>query len=561
MDQPPPVLNIDNIQGRSLLGFNKDHFRALIWKIPDGADIPKIKSWLRDTVLPLVQNSTAREVMSYRARLKAQTSEVVPGTKDAREARRAAVAVIGGQKLVEISFSWNGTARLIGDDANGFSDLDPFRVGFPLRSAYLGDGEEGDGAPNNGKFGRSSDDHDIMAIIECDTEYDVIEVNDKLKVSSYEAGLSLTWEQIGQKEVDGETTNMFKFRDGVSQPDVYGTYYVTAGATSGPTEKLWKETIAPTDFRAEHFGIPGNNLIWPGEFIFGYRRATGDIKWKPAIGRHDNQSTAEGLIPGVPKWAIDGTYQVFRRLTMKTGRFRTFLNTTGAQLNVSPDYVGALLFGRWANGEPIVRWPGVNTPGNNAPGPAEYALGANPDFRNNFTFIETYGLAPLRAGKVDPFPPPVSDPLGAVCPFASHIRKVNPRDSTTDQGGPAVTDRHRILRRASNFGKDPLPCENPDEEDQEDRGLLFFAYQTDLQDQFEFLQHQWANSVDAPIPGGIDPIIGQNSKLGENRVRKMTVNIFGITKEIVMPQEFVVPTGSGYFFTPSVTSLKDVFTV
>jgi len=207
-----------------------------------------------------------------------------------------------------------------------------------------------------------------------------------------------------------------------------------------------------------------------------------------------------------------------------------------------------LIFGRWKNGEPLVRYPGPVPPSKDiAP------LGTDPLYRNNFTFTQTYGLAPLGYEyPPDTYPVPNPDPLGSICPFASHIRKINPRDSSTDQGPNEVTNRHRILRRASNYG--PRPKGEPNE-DSIDRGLLFFCYQTDLQDQFEFLQNQWANRIDPPIPSGHDLIIGQNITPGQNRNREFTTN-YGTWNNI---EEFVIPTGSGYFFTPSLKALKEQF--
>src|SRR5207249_5222276 len=117
----------------------------------------------------------------------------------------------------------------------------------------------------------------------------------------------------------------------------------------------------------------------------------------------------------------------------------------------------------------------------------------------------------------DNFPPAPADAAGLRCPFAAHIRKVNPRDDTTELGGPERSLLKRIVRRGIPFGK---PLANPlrPGRDKGQRGLLFIAYQTSIESQFEFLMTDWANSTLNPhsYPGdgaehsaGHDPIIGQ----------------------------------------------------
>jgi len=100
---------------------------------------------------------------------------------------------------------------------------------------------------------------------------------------------------------------------------------------------------------------------------------------------------------------------------------------------------------------------------------------------------------------------------------------------------------------------------------------VFAAYQTSIVEQFEFVQHSWANNAEfkdksqgGKLVSGHDPIIGQTnngSGRGPNgsRERKvvLTVEADGKTKtqELVLPADWVIPTGGGYFFSPSIDAL------
>ena len=87
-----------------------------------------------------------------------------------------------------------------------------------------------------------------------------------------------------------------------------------------------------------------------------------------------------------------------------------------------------------------------------------------------------------------------------------------------------------MVRRGVPFG-DPSPS-TPDapREDGEERGLLFLAYMTSIVRQFEFVTDQWIDNADFPVrQAGTDALLGRH--------------------------DWIVPTGGGNYFTPSVSAL------
>ncbi|MDR7270598.1 Dyp-type peroxidase family [Pelomonas saccharophila] len=215
-------------------------------------------------------------------------------------------------------------------------------------------------------------------------------------------------------------------------------------------------------------------------------------------------------VPELPDALLDrGSFLVVRKLRQYTGRFAKRTYEQAKKIGLDHELVLAKLMGRWQDGRPLA-----------APG----TVG------NDFNFAK--------------------DKEGSACPFHSHIRRTNPRDLA----GTAFSKNRmpRILRRGMSYGA-PV---HPDAPDDEDRGLVFMAYNAHLAEQFEVVQ-RWVAGGNAS--GGYsaqsDPLLGVVDGSGGPRLFPFEVD--GKPHEIDLgPDPFVTLQWGAYFFVPSIAALK-----
>jgi Dyp-type peroxidase family len=380
---------------------------------------------------------------------------------------------------------------------------------------------------------------DLLLISAADRAEPIANSLTELRRQAPEAGVEIIYEEQANK-LDAIGHEHFGFQDGVSQPGVRGRL------SKDPASYITPRLLAPDDIPDSWlYGLPGQYLVWPGEFIFGYPKSGAD----PLIAGSINQ-------PG-PAWSHNGSYVVFRRLRQDVSAFWTFIYQHAEGLakrpgfdHVTPDWLAARVVGRWKSGAPISRVPDED----------HEELGINRLANNNFEFAASAPSPPLTSGgQSDPWPEAASDPIGLTCPMAAHIRKVNARETPTDFGGRRASFNRRILRRGLPFGQ---RLEHPFGEDPAagNRGILFVSYQASIEDQFEFLNSVWMASPTNPrSPSGHDMLVGQNNLLHGGRGRQSV--LFGENGEgasLTTTSDFVIPTGGGYFFSPSIKALEEV---
>lgn len=318
-------------------------------------------------------------------------------------------------------------------------------------------------------------------------------------------------------ELDGH--EHFGFLDGVSQPGLRGC-----------VDEARTVPLTPNADPAEpDQGLPGQDLIWPGEFVFGYPEQDPKAAGFPEKGQVKR--------PPLP-WMRDGAFLVVRRLTQLVPEMHEGIRQEAERNGITDaPRLEAQLVGRWPSGTPIILKPDVDD---------DPSIGRDENRNNNFEFGD--------------------DRVGVTCPWAAHIRKTYPRDDVpgdigkpdegTVDGAEASTQTHRMLRRGIQFGPELTYEEQQQDRTIEERGLLFKCYVTDIKDQFEFAQKTWCNNPNfAHEEAGIDPIIGQAPNGGERPC--LGVGEVG-EKPPFSFKPWVTMTGGGYFFAPSISFLREI---
>jgi Dyp-type peroxidase family len=509
-----PVLDGSEIQGDSLAGFKKDHAR-LVFVSFDPAKVAPTREWL----------AAFADQLAY--------LEAVHGFNLAFKAlRRTRHAAAMSVTWKNIALTFEGI-KLLAPDAD-FSALDPsFKVGAAANASVVGDPTDGSkGDPRTWIIGRPEQHVHAMITVAGDDAQDVAAKTTALTTELAKL-MSVVLVQEGdtrQKDVGHEH---FGFKDGISQPGVRGVV--------GPHGALVTERLLDSgDPLAADFAAPGKPLLWPGEFVLGYP--------KKVTGATDPNKT---VTDQVPAWMKNGSYSVFRMLRQDVPGFASAVAEEAQRIaklpgfaGLSSDRLGALVVGRWKSGTPVMRSPLVD----------DAAIAGDTEASNSFFYVhDTAAPKYTAASRHAPDPPQraKADSLGQTCPLGAHIRKVNPRDETTDQGVAARTLEHRILRRGLPYGPDYDATQAGSAA--QDRGLLFICYQASIRSGFEFLSRTWANAEDAPDGGGgQDLVIGQTGAA----VREMFLKDAGGNPSKVSMPRFVTAQGGLYLFAPSRAALK-----
>jgi Dyp-type peroxidase family len=493
-----PLLDAADIQGNSLRGFDTKYLDLVGFKIENAA---KARSWLR--TLPIFSTEAVHE---HRMR---------------RSALRPAIS---NRVLINAAFSKFGLDTLgfnTSQVEDGF-----FKKPMGSLAGALGDRVE-NGQPIDYVLGKAAaDTPDVLLLIGSDDDKALTAQTASILSSAAEAGLHKFYSDRGN--VLPDEIEHFGFRDGISAPGPRGLL------TKNPPTPLTRRLIDPGDPAADLFGKPGQPLIWPGQFIFGYPTQSATDPRTP-------QPPRQG-----PKWMENGSLLVLRRLRQDVALFREFLSATSTVLSknlghtITAAQLGALIVGRWTDGTPVILSP-----------KPEASISGDDMRRNHFAYGGLPDIQVLVNRKSETIPGHPADVEGSRCPHFAHIRKVNPRDQRTNKGEGEFTQLFQMLRRGIPYGC--LYDEKPEAE----RGLLFLAYQTSFTNQFRELNTDWMNNPDAPELGndGYDLLVGQSGD-GTARIAPLHDAIANVDVQITAPAQFVVPTGGAFLFSPSISFFR-----
>ena len=299
--------------------------------------------------------------------------------------------------------------------------------------------------------------------------------------------------------------------------------------------KAWKNSNGDG---IEHFGyVDGRSqpLVLVSDIEKEQTETDGTSVWSPEF------PLSQALVkdPAGTGKSSFGSYFVFRKLEQNVRKFKEMEDDLAKLLGLEgedEERAGALIVGRFEDGTPVV---------------LQDSAGMHSPVPNNFDFRD--------------------DPEATKCPFHSHIRKTNPRGESAvflKEFGVTVEEErsHLMLRRGITYGERRhfTIGEGVEFKDQPDGGvgLLFMAYQSNIENQFEFTQVTWANNADFVKPDtGIDPVIGQGGPGGQECPMH-----WGGSRRDMSPDGFkkfdfrnaVTMKGGEYFFAPSISGLKNL---
>ena len=290
----------------------------------------------------------------------------------------------------------------------------------------------------------------------------------------------------------------------------------------------------------EHFGyVDGRSQpLMLVEDIEQESNTAGISLWDPQFALNAALVSDPGAAPGLAATSF-GSYFIFRKLEQNVQGFKRreqqladSLSMVGAEAR---ELAGAMAVGRFEDGTPVTL--------------SDEAKSETPP--NDFTY------------KSD---------LGARCPFQAHVRKVNPRG--TGGAEPEAIERGHIMPRRgipyTDVARKTHPSTLPGSDTLVDFnakvapllptggvGLLFMAYNSDINKQFQFTQQTWANNPGFPIvpppAPGIDPVMANGSGSTQNWPKAWGV----ATPTTPFAFEgFVKMKGGEYFFAPSLGFLK-----
>jgi Dyp-type peroxidase family len=296
-------LELEEIQGNVVAGFNKDWTSYLFLALPD--EPSRARTWLAGLV---GQVATAQEVKQF--------NDLFRAIRRRRGQREGAVEAA----WMNLAFTHDGLAKLGVGNSQLRRFPQEFREGMRKRSGTIGD--VGDNHPDRWPNGLGTTTIHALMILAADSLEDLNRETLYFVRDAASSGVSLVFQQDGMTRPDAPGHEHFGYRDGISQPGVRGLTASSYPDGSG-TSDLPQDVVAG------------------GEFVLGY-----PCQRAPHPG--DDPLSPE------PGWTRNGSYLVFRRLRQDVKGFQDFVAAEAAKRNMSPDLFEAKLLGRYRSGAPLL---------------------------------------------------------------------------------------------------------------------------------------------------------------------------------------------------------------
>ena len=499
-----PIFPTHEIQGDILTGLPKRHEHLMFFNV---TNIGIFKSFLKK-----LEITSMEKCLQYTSDIKLQKTindQLVPTPG------------------LNVAFTFEGLKTIGVQGLSTAAGIDAFKNGMASRQQKLLDPPS-----SSWKILKPNKDLHGVFILTGASHAEVVDVISFRLATADANGWRLLEEEVGQVRPEPVVGHEhFGYADGVSQPGIRGRINETEALNPGLKDSDGQES-GPNQAAA------GQDVLWPGEFVFGYK---GQNKDAPSFDVEPVDKNAP--IP----FMTNGSYLVFRRLAQLVPEFNASVKHASSALTANvdqanPDLLGAQLVGRWKSGAALI----------NAPTEDDRSKGDNTLDANKFEFGD--------------------DRMGLVCPWAAHVRKAYPRDDVRhDVNSPdekavakaeAFTQTRRMLRRGIAFGPELTEQEalsGVSAGGSKTRGLLFKCYVTSIDDQFEFVQQSWCNASDfSQETSGVDPIIGQSASVSRPFKGAAPISKDPSKKPDLSLKSFVHMEGGAYFFSPSITSLRSL---
>lgn len=427
-------------------------------------------------------------------------------------------------ETLHLAFTPSGLTQLGLSKVNLANFSTPFREGMDMENRNRQLGDYGPNLPANWNWGgkKGKDDLHLLLILHAKDEAGLFKlVAEQKALLASNGGLTLSKELLGYSREDQKEP--FGFHDGISQPVIKGS------GRSGPK----------------------NDLVETGEFLFGYKNEYGEYAYSPLITEDQGDTSLlpkDGGGSGFPDLGKNGSFMVYRQIQQHVDRFWDYMLKKTDGEGVSEEAAVRLAskcVGRWPSGASLVEFP-------------EYDPGGNPS-NDDFGYAE-------------------KDPHGHSCPYGSHLRRNNPRDNFRWYGPDKslkITRRHRIMRRGRTYmvPKDPAVPFPPEPEGKgskasgekpyDEIGLHFICFNTNLELQFEFIQHAWANNNQLRhLTNDVDVIIGvPNENDPHQATNQFTIQAEPVNQFVEELERFVTIKGGEYFFFPGLKAIQYLTTI